>query len=269
MGSNISSQGSIPRGAVCKGPGEVHQDRSMRSFFVLLLVTLILYKICDIICREYKRRRKLDLKTYLFDFDGTLVDSMPTYVSVMLRVLDENNIAYDDDIIKTITPLGYEGTAKYYKTLGVPSSVESIIADLNAYAKKEYEECILSKNNVIDVLRELKRRGASLNVLTASPHTMLDCCLKRLGIFDLFENVWSCDDFHTTKANPEIYKEAAKRLGVGVEDVIFLDDNFNAVKTAKAAGMHVYGVYDESSRDYVDDMKSISERYISDFSELL
>ena len=32
----------------------------------------------------------------LFDFDGTLVDSMPTFVAVMLRILDENNIKYED-----------------------------------------------------------------------------------------------------------------------------------------------------------------------------
>ena len=51
---------------------------------------------------------------YLFDFDGTLVDSMPTFVSVMLRILDENNIPYEEDIIKVITPLGLNGTAEYY-----------------------------------------------------------------------------------------------------------------------------------------------------------
>ena len=54
-----------------------------------------------------------EIKAYLFDFDGTLVDSMPTYVSVMLRILDENGVKYEDDIIKTITPLGYKGTAEY------------------------------------------------------------------------------------------------------------------------------------------------------------
>ena len=42
------------------------------------------------------------LKGAIFDFDGTLVDSMPTFASTMLRILDENGIAYGDDIIKTI-----------------------------------------------------------------------------------------------------------------------------------------------------------------------
>ena len=38
---------------------------------------------------------------YLFDFDGTLVDSMPTFVSAMLRILDENQIPYEESIIAT------------------------------------------------------------------------------------------------------------------------------------------------------------------------
>ena len=51
---------------------------------------------------------------YLFDFDGTLVDSMPTYASSMLRILDENNVDYPDDTLKTITPLGLLGAAKHF-----------------------------------------------------------------------------------------------------------------------------------------------------------
>ena len=81
--------------------------------------------------------------------------------------------------------------------------------------------------------------------------------------------MWSCDDFATTKANPEIYKMAAEKLGKNVNEVLFLDDNYNADKTAKTAGMKVCGVYDDSSKDYVDDIKTVSDYYIYDFSELL
>ena len=134
---------------------------------------------------------------------------------------------------------------------------------------EEYFYRIPAKNNVISTLKQLKEQGASLNVLTASPHITLDACLKRLGIFDLFDNVWSCDDFSTTKADPEIYKAVAKKLGVLVEDVLFLDDNYNADKTASLAGMKVCGVFDQSSKDYVDEIKSVCDYYIFDFKELL
>lgn len=209
------------------------------------------------------------MKIYLFDFDGTLVDSMPTYVSMMLRILDENGIKYSDDIVKTITPLGYAGTAKYFVEMGLDKPVDELIATMNSYALVAYRDKIGAKKNVIEALKSLKADGCGLHVLTASPHTMLDPCLKRLGIFDLFDNVWSCDDFSTTKADPEIYRMAAKRIGAPVNEIIFLDDNFNADKTAKEAGMIVYGVYDDSSAEFEDEMRRITDRYVMDFSELI
>ena len=45
------------------------------------------------------------IKNIILDFDGTLVDSMPTYAGVMLRILDECGVSYGDDLVKIITPL--------------------------------------------------------------------------------------------------------------------------------------------------------------------
>ena len=208
------------------------------------------------------------MKIFLFDFDGTLVDSMPTYVSSMLRILDENGIVYDNDIVKTITPLGLEGTANYFIGLGIQKTKEELLQVMGEYMLDAYRYTIPAKSNVIETLQRLKKGGASINVLTASPHLTLDACLKRLKMFDLFENVWSCDDFFTTKADPQIYVKAAQRLGAPVEDILFLDDNLNADLTAKAAGMQVCGVYDESSKEYTEEMKKVTDYYIYDFSEL-
>ena len=208
-------------------------------------------------------------KCYLFDFDGTLVDSMPTFVSAMLRILDENGISYGDDLVKIITPLGLNGTADYYlTTLGLQMTKEKLISLMKAYMLDAYFYTIPAKANVISVLKELKSRGVSLNVLTASPHITLDACLKRLGMWELFDNIWSCDDFHTTKADPNIYRMAAQKLGFPVEEVLFLDDNLDADKTAKKAGMTVCGVYDPSSQDYVEQIKAATDYYIFDFREL-
>ena len=209
------------------------------------------------------------MKTYLFDFDGTLVDSMPTFVSVMLRILDERNIKYGEDIVKIITPLGYRGTAEYFRTIGAEESADELVEIMNRYARYEYENNIPAKEGVEETLREMKARGYSLNVLTASPHIALDPCLKRLGIFELFDNVWSCDDFNTTKADPEIYKMAAERLGRAVGEVVFVDDNINAVKTAKAAGMVSVGIYDESGAEFADEFKAAADGYVLKFEELL
>ncbi|MBR3864446.1 MAG: HAD family hydrolase [Clostridia bacterium] len=210
------------------------------------------------------------MKTYLFDFDGTLVDSMPSFTAGVIKELDKNNCKYNSDLIKIITPLGFAGTADYFiKTFGLNTSVEELIQAFKNNMTNDYFYTIPAKSNVIKVLNKLKDSGASLNVLTASPHDTLDACLKRLNIFDLFDNVWSCDDFSTTKANPQIYKSVAKKLNVNVNDVLFLDDNLNANLTAKSAGMKVCGVFDESSADYVEQMKSACDFYIYNFDQLL
>ncbi|MBQ3084024.1 MAG: HAD family phosphatase [Clostridia bacterium] len=209
------------------------------------------------------------MKYYLFDFDGTLVDSMPVYIGAMLRILDENQVAYGEDVVRIMTPLGINGAAEYFRTIGLKLSVEETARLAKEYMLEGYLHRIPAKSNVEQTLKALKARGAHLNVLTASPHLTLDACLKRLGLFDLFENVWSCEDFNTTKADPAIYQMAAERMGVAVEEVLFLDDNINADRTAKAAGMKVCGVYDPSSAEDAEAMKAICDGYITDFSELI
>ncbi len=210
------------------------------------------------------------MKTYLFDFDGTLVDSMPAFINGMLKILDENNVKYGDDIVKIITPLGFNGTADYFiNDLGLDITKSQLLEQMQKNMIDEYFYKIPAKNNVVKVLNVLKSQGASLNVLTASPHITLDACLKRVGLYDLFDNVWSCDDFFTTKANPEIYVKVAEKLGITVSNVLFLDDNINADKTAKQAGMKVCGVFDPSSKDCVQEMQSVCDYYVFDMNELL
>ena len=238
-------------------------------------IPVISSKSCTDRCRIFILNRLyhnkvITLETYLFDFDGTLVDSMPTYVATMLSILDDSGISYGNDIIKTITPLGVIGTAEYYiENLGLKKSKEEIVEMMKQHMAEAYFNSIPAKENVIPVLKELKKRGASLNVLTASPHITLDACLKRLGIYDVFDNVWSCNDFNTVKSNPQIYISACKLLGKNPNEVLFLDDNVNAVSAAKKSGMKTYGVYDDSSKDLVNEMKSTADGYIYDFSELL
>lgn len=206
---------------------------------------------------------------WLFDFDGTLVDSMPAFASMMLRILDEYEMTYEKNIVKIITPLGYRDTAKYFVNMGVQATQEELLRRMHQYAEAEYTLRIPAKNHVPEVLRQLKARGDDLNVLTASPHAMLDPCLKRLGLYELFTNVWSCEDFGTNKANPEIYRMAAQKIGRPVEEIWFLDDNLNADRTAKSAGMKVCGVYDEASAEYEQEIRAAADRYIYDFAELL
>lgn len=208
--------------------------------------------------------------TLLFDFDGTLVDSMPSYSRVMLGILDDFGISYGPDLISVITPFGTVKTAEYYvEKLGVPLTVEEILERMKKELLFAYLYEIPAKEGVVSALKKLKEEGKSLNVLTASPHISLDPCLKRLGLYDLFDNVWSCDDFSLSKADPVLFDKVAENLLKDPSRILFFDDNLGALSTAKKAGFSLCGVEDDSAEKEKEKIRQISDFYLESFEELI
>ena len=216
----------------------------------------------------YKTRGNI-MKHLIFDFDGTLVDSMPAWSDSVLGILDARGIPYEPTLIKTLTTLGYRGTVAYFQEhLGLTDSTETLVEEMGRRAIPAYQNTILAKEAVCETLHALKAAGYHLHVLTASPHITLDACLKRIQLWELFDHVWSCEDFNTTKSDVRIYHMAAERIGVTVEDCIFFDDNANACRTAKSAGMTVVGVHDDSSAQYRVEMLALCDGFVDRFDEL-
>ncbi len=209
------------------------------------------------------------MKKLIFDLDGTLIDSMRYLEKAVIDLLEENNVKYPKDIMKIVTPLGDKATSKYFKEkLGFNLPEEVILERMRKYTYKEYAYNIPAKDGVIDVLTKLKQQGYSLNVLTASPHLILDVCLKRLGIYEIFDNVWSCNDFNTVKADVNIFIQVANKLNAKVEDCVMFDDNVIAVETAKKAGMKVVGVFDQSSAAFEEQIKELCDKYVYKLQEI-
>ena len=207
---------------------------------------------------------------FLFDFDGTLVNSMDTFSRCVLTILDKFGVNYPDDIIKTCTPLGAKDSPKYcVNTFSMPISEEKFHDMMLEVAIPDYENSIPEKDGVTETMKALRERGYSLSILTGSPHETLDPAFNRLGFGELFENAWSVDDFPMNKADPKIYLRVAELLGVSPENICFLDDNINANRAAKQAGLKVVGVYDISSEASIDDMKRELDGYVYKMPELL
>ena len=62
---------------------------------------------------------------------------------------------------------------------------------------------------------------------------------------------------------------ATDKIGLPMEKVLFLDDNYDAIKAAKRAGMTVCGVYDVASEEYVDGITRDADYFVRDLSEVL
>jgi len=207
-------------------------------------------------------------KHYLFDFDGTLVDSMEVWAGTHIENLKKSNIEVPSDFVETITPLGNYNASKFAISLGLDISLEEYLEELSQSLIKAYATRVPLKDNVADTLKRLKKQNIHLHVLTASPHTYVDDCLKKWQVYDLFEKVWSIDDFGLTKGETLIYEKAAQRLNADIKNCTMVDDNYTAIATAKAAGMNTIAIFDKSSASSETALREIADKYIYNFNEI-
>lgn len=209
-------------------------------------------------------------KIHVFDFDGTLVDSMGYFSQGMLDVIKALGVDYPEDVINIITPLGYAKTAEYFvNVLGASETLETIHRMMAESLIYQYTYNVKIKPYVKQYLQKLKDNGCRLFVLTASPHLVLDVCMERNGATHFFETLWSTDDFGLNKAGTELFYKLAERIGCATEEIAFYDDNVTAVKNCRKAGMEAVAVYDPSNDAFADEIKASCDKYIKSYSDVL
>lgn len=208
-------------------------------------------------------------KYYIFDLDGTVVDSMPYWGRAMLELLDKYNIKYPPNVIEIIVPLGMKGTVEYFHSLGFEISLDDFMEEVYSALQKYYDNTILLKPYAREYLKKLKEKGASLNILTASPKSFVDAVLGREGVAGFFDNLWSCDYFGLGKTEPEIYYEVMKLLGATKEETVFFDDNPGSVGGAKKAGIETVAVFDLANKNFREELVKTADHHIESFGEFL
>ena len=207
-------------------------------------------------------------KAYIFDVNGVLIDSTPSFVSAILSYLDTHKVKYGADILSEISSLGYLGIAKHFISLGVDVPLYTLVEELKQVTFRAYAFDIKEKKGALTKLLELKNKGYRLAAVTQSPHIMSDSALIRLNMYELFDGVFSSDDLGLDKNNPKFYTLVCEKLRINPEDAILFDDSLSSLIAAREAGLTVYGVYDVSSYKDTVKIKEISEGYLKYISEI-
>ena len=210
------------------------------------------------------------IRAVVFDLDDTLVDSWSRFDGAMLPVLDEEGIAYDrEEMIAKMHPQGVPPTAALFCEMGVPGSVEEVTRRLEERMYHEYADCIGLMPGAEAYLRRLREQGVRLFVLTASPHSITDPCLKNNGVWDWFERVWTVEDYGMGKSNPAWFVRVVGDIGLPADEILYYDDNPVAVANAAASGMKVCGVLCPHTPQNAEKIPEVAENYIASFEELV
>lgn len=186
-------------------------------------------------------------KAAVFDYDGTILDSMPMWATVPSRFAARLGAEVEDGFNEKIKYMSLEESAKIFRGLGAEGSDEEIVDQIMEMVSESYRDELQMKDGVAEVLEDLKTHGVRMCVATQTPSRMIRMANKRLGIDHYFDEVYSCGEWETHKTEPDIYYIAAAGAGAAPCETLVFEDIVYAVETAKRAGFTVMGVADDSS----------------------
>ena len=214
-------------------------------------------------------RGKQEFSAVIFDFDGTLGDSMWVWEQIDDRFCEKYSLDLPPDYYETITSLTFEGTARYFhEVFGLPMSTEEIAHEFNALAYDSYAHDVLCKTGAKRYLEVLRERGVSLAIATSLPWSLLEVALEHNQIAGYFDDIAFCDE-SADKKQPDVYLLAAERIGARPSDCLVFEDLAPGLRSARLVGMSACAVLSGYRHQDEDEMISISDFHIRSYEELL
>ena len=210
----------------------------------------------------------MKIKCAIFDFDGTLFDSMFIWDNVgeiYLHSLGKEPKASMREDVRILSL--YQSACYFKEEYGIDLSVEEIMAGINQTIEHFYIHEVQPKVGVVPFLNELKQQGISMCIATASDRYQIEAALKRCGMEEIFEAIFTCTEVGHGKDEPEIFRKAMEYFDADRSNTVVFEDALHAIRTAKSDGFEVVAVFD-SSEERQNEIRNLSDCYISDFEHL-
>jgi beta-phosphoglucomutase family hydrolase len=183
----------------------------------------------------------MELKGIIFDCDGTLADTMPSHYEAWAATNLRHGLEMSED---RFYALGGWPTAKVAELL-IREAGKTIDVAQVAHEKEAMFEEFIHLVRAIEPVADVVRQYRGKLPLAVATGATLDICqkvLKQTGLWDLFDAVVSCEDVPRHKPHPDIFLEAARRLGVEPQFCRVYEDTDPGVEAARRAGMDVVDV---------------------------
>lgn len=181
----------------------------------------------------------------VFDMDGVLLDSEQLWNQSKEEVVRESGGHWRKDAPRAMMGMSSREWSEYLRDeLGVDLGIDEINRAVVQRMERHYREHLPLLPGAVDVVRRL-HRAWPLALASSANREVIDLALDVAGLAGEFETIVSSEEVEHGKPAPDVYLEAARRLGADAERCVAIEDSSNGLRSAAAAGMAVIAIPNE------------------------
>jgi HAD superfamily hydrolase (TIGR01509 family) len=178
----------------------------------------------------------------VLDLDGLLLDTEQVWDEVREALTRERGGRWHEGAQADMMGMSSTEWSRYmHDELGLAEPPEELNRLVVERMQERYADRLPLIDGAVDAVRRLAERWP-LGLASSSNRPLIDLALREMGVADLFSATVSSEEVERGKPAPDVYLEAARRLGVRPQEVAAVEDSGNGIKAARAAGMTVIAI---------------------------
>ena len=182
------------------------------------------------------------IEAVVFDLDGIIVDSEHVWDDVRQELAEERGGRWQERASRDMMGMSSPEWSRYmHDVIGLSESPEEINAEVVRRMEAGYRERLPLIPGAVEAVERLAARWP-LGLASSSNRELIDLALESSGLGRLFAATVSSEEVARGKPAPDVYLEAARRLGVQPGRCAAIEDSENGILSAKAAGMRVLAI---------------------------
>lgn len=176
---------------------------------------------------------------YIFDCDGTLINSMPLHLRAWNHGLATAGapLQLDGKAFMSVAGMALQQTIDHWnRTHNLKIDGAVVMEAKNAYFEQHFHE-ITPIEEVIAYAKACHATGAALSVASGGTGKDIRRSLALVGIADLFPVVVTADDVERSKPAPDLFLLAAEKMGIAPQNCLVIEDSLLGIQAADLSGM--------------------------------
>jgi HAD superfamily hydrolase (TIGR01509 family) len=178
----------------------------------------------------------------VFDLDGVLIDSEQVWDDVREQLAHERGGRWHERAQADMMGMSSPEWSRYmHDVIGLAESPREISDEVVRRMEARYSEELPLLDGAVEVVRRLAG-SFRLGLASSSNRPLIDAVLETTGLASLFDATVSSEEVARGKPAPDVFVEAARRLGVEPASCVAIEDSANGIRAAHAAGMRVIAI---------------------------